>query len=162
MLFKGNVNKQAKPNVKANELLQEYFRVASGTVYMPFCPYTTESTNITAGLQKLVSLDRDFVVTGDVLIFCEQVVNGKSELVKPDKWPTELYTKTGVAENTGRMSNNKKPKKRNKTWHNSFELYYNRHDTSAKIAAPIAHKSPINNIIIDFRSTPCHSLEMRP
>jgi hypothetical protein len=102
MLFNGKPDKKAKPNVKANELLKEYFRVTSSYVYMPYCPYVV---NGAFPSDNKPVLDRDVVVKGDVIIYCEQLVNGKMQLCKPEKWPTELYTKTIGHENNNNNNN---------------------------------------------------------
>jgi hypothetical protein len=102
MLFNGKPDKKAKPNVKANELLKEYFRVTSSYVYMPYCPHVV---NGAFPSENKPVLDRDVVVKGDVIIYCEQLVNGKMQLCKPEKWPTELYTKTIGHENNNNNNN---------------------------------------------------------
>lgn len=105
MLFNLAPAKNAKPNVKANELLQEYFRVSGSYVYMPHCPYVASGLSEWNG-HSLV-LDRDLVVKGDVLIYHEQLVDGKMQLCKPEKWPMELYTKTVEHQNNDDNKGNK-------------------------------------------------------
>lgn len=95
MLFKGTPSIWRLKNAKANELLQEYFRMMTDVdyLYMPYCPNVAEDSLTESVLHTTVSLKRDAVVLGDVIIYCEQFVNGKYQLVKPDEWPNELSIK---------------------------------------------------------------------
>jgi len=113
VLFNGRPEKKARVNVKANDLLQEYFQVHNSYLYMPFCPFLTAGGKNLPPFQSPAELDKDMAIKGDVIIFCEQLVNGKTQLVKPDKWPTELYMKT-VGNNENKIDPKTDSKKKRK------------------------------------------------